>query len=217
MCYLQALIRDGFKCIVSGIYDDNALKLEIPSIDKEVVRQEGTVFTECVHIVPQSTYFDVSTSPDKEDYSASLLAVLERFGYNVDSLNGTKVHSLHNVMTMQHDVYDWFDRLKLWFEATSIPHCYHVKAASGYFPATARKKTITFVTSDSELSLPSPELLALHAACAKVAHLSGAAAYIDKLDRDTDDLCVLAHDGGSSSILNNALLRSLSSTINAGA
>ena len=40
---------------------------------------------------------------------------------------------------------------------------------------------VTFTTSDPALlPLPSPQLLALHAACAQVAHLSGAREYIDK-------------------------------------
>ena len=47
-----------------------------------------------------------------------MLAVLKRFGYNVDNLNGEKVHSLFNVMTMEHNVHDNFDRLELWFEKT---------------------------------------------------------------------------------------------------
>ena len=47
-----------------------------------------------------------------------MLAVLKRFGYDVDNLNGPQVHSLFNVMTMQHDVHDMFDRLCLWLEAT---------------------------------------------------------------------------------------------------
>ena len=51
-------------------------------------------------------------------YSASVLAVLRRFGYDVENLNGPKVHSLFNVMTMQKDAHEWFDRLYLWFEAT---------------------------------------------------------------------------------------------------
>jgi hypothetical protein len=52
------------------------------------------------------------------DYSASVLAVLQRFGYDVENLNGPKVHSLFNVMTLEKRVHDWFDRLELWFEAT---------------------------------------------------------------------------------------------------
>ena len=51
-------------------------------------------------------------------YSASVLAVLKRFGYDVETLNGLKVHSLFNVMTMEKNAHDWFDRLHLWFEAT---------------------------------------------------------------------------------------------------
>jgi hypothetical protein len=47
-----------------------------------------------------------------------MLAVLKHFGYDVENLNGPKVHSLCNVMTMQYDAHDMFDRLHLWFEAT---------------------------------------------------------------------------------------------------
>ena len=51
-------------------------------------------------------------------YSASVLAVLKHFGYDVENLSGPKVHSLFNVMTLQHDAHDFFDRLYLWLEAT---------------------------------------------------------------------------------------------------
>ena len=47
-----------------------------------------------------------------------MLAVLERFGYDVGHLKGPKVHSLFNVMTMEQNMHDWFDRLHMWFEAT---------------------------------------------------------------------------------------------------
>ena len=51
-------------------------------------------------------------------YSASVLAVLKHFGYDVETLNGPEVHSLFNVMTMEKNAHDWFDRLYLWLEAT---------------------------------------------------------------------------------------------------
>jgi hypothetical protein len=51
-------------------------------------------------------------------YSALFLAVLKHFGYDAKKLDGEKVYSLFNVMTMQRDVYYWFDRLELWFQAT---------------------------------------------------------------------------------------------------
>ncbi|KAK1225519.1 hypothetical protein PQX77_011538 [Marasmius sp. AFHP31] len=205
----QALIRDGFQCVVTGLYDDSAFGN--PRIDQEALRDVTvSVNTKCAHIVSESTYFNISYTSAKKDYSASVLAALKRFGYDVNNLNGAKVHSLYNVMTMEQNVHDWFDNLNLWFEKIPNVNRYRVKTASGRIPNPNARTEITFTTT-SELPLPSPDLLALHAACAKVAHLSGAAAYIDELDRDTDDLCVLAHDGGSFSILNNALLRSLPS------
>ena len=48
-----------------------------------------------------------------------------------------------------------------------------------------------------ELPLPSRDYLVLHAACAKAAHLSGAAEYIDRMDPDLDETFVLAEDGTS--------------------
>lgn len=47
-----------------------------------------------------------------------MLAVLQCFGYDAEKVNGPKVHSLYNVMTMGKDVHDWFDRLEMWFEST---------------------------------------------------------------------------------------------------
>ena len=71
--------------------------------------------------------------------------------------------------------------------------------------------TVTFASSDPDhLPYPSWKLLALHAACAKVAHFSGASEYINKFDCDGDDMDVLGTDGSSSAILTHALLKSLS-------
>lgn len=77
---------------------------------------------------------------------------------------------------------------------------------------------VTFTSSDATtLPVPSPELLALHAACAKVAHLSGVGEEIDKFDRDLDDLHVLAADGSSSSVLAHALSDRITCPIGVGA
>jgi len=177
------------------------------------------VHTELAHILPESTYFNVSgaraSSPDKKDYAASVSAVLQRFGYDVEKVNGPKVHSLYNVMTMDKNVHDWFDRLELWFESTGADNCYRVQTVRKSYQVPGE---VTFTSPDpSVLPYPSQQLLALHSACAKVAHLSGAGEYIDKVDRDTDDLDVLATDGSSSAVLTHALLKSISRPISIGA
>lgn len=65
---------------------------------------------------------------------------------------------------------------------------------------------IKFSTDDPEFyPVPDRELIALHAMCAKVAHMSGAGAYVEDLDRDVEDLGVLASNGGSADVLSHAL------------
>lgn len=66
---------------------------------------------------------------------------------------------------------------------------------------------VTFSTPDPErLPLPDPRYLALHAACARVAHMSGAAEYIDRIFREMEETGVLANDGGSDALY-HALVR----------
>jgi len=65
---------------------------------------------------------------------------------------------------------------------------------------------VTLTTPDPvKLPLPCSDYLALHAACAKVAHLSGAAECIDRLDADLDKTFVLAEDGTSAAVLDHAI------------
>ena len=69
------------------------------------------------------------------------------------------------------------------------------------------RQVVKFSTSDPEnLPVPACDLLALHATCCKVAHLSGATEYIDETFRDADQLGVLSTDGTSGDILNYMLL-----------
>ena len=73
---------------------------------------------------------------------------------------------------------------------------------------------VTFSTHDPEhLPVPAPELLALHATCCKVAHLSGATEYIDRVYRDAERMGVLASDGTAGDILFYALLSMSNHTV----
>ena len=56
-----------------------------------------------------------------------------------------------------------------------------------------------------KLPPPSPDLLNLHAACAQVAHLSGAGEYVERILEEMEQICVLANDGTPSDVLHHAL------------
>ncbi|KAJ3808095.1 hypothetical protein EV368DRAFT_46300 [Lentinula lateritia] len=200
-----ALYRDGYRCVATQVFEVNYAVDGDPK-DYADIQQFGATATNCAHIIPASTYFKLSNE-SKKDYAASVLAVLARFEYNVENLNGPKIHSLFNVMTLVTVMRDYFDQLKLWFEATITPHRYEIKCLNPFEPVLRNLPSpfTTFATSEPQLPLPDPALLALHASCAKVAYLSGAGEHIDRVHRDLRRLDVLAEDGGSSDVLFHAL------------
>ena len=68
------------------------------------------------------------------------------------------------------------------------------------------KTLVKFTTEDPEnLPLPSPEYLKIHAACAKIAHMSGAGEYIEQILRDLEDMKILSEDGTSAELLEHLL------------
>ena len=64
---------------------------------------------------------------------------------------------------------------------------------------------VKFSSKVANARLPSPILLGLHAACARVLHMSGAAEVIDELDRDVEETRVLAFDGSSACLLDHLM------------
>jgi hypothetical protein len=133
-------------------------------------------------------------------------------------VNGKKAHMLYNVMTMSLDIRKKFDSLALWFEATVQwsnlrKLCAHLfsqddldvyKVVTPGMDAIERKSwdipdQVTFESSHPELMTPDHGILKLHTVCSEVAHLSGAAEYIEQVLDDIDEgaTSVLAEDGSS--------------------
>lgn len=83
-------------------------------------------------------------------------------------------------------------------------HCYRITVAPSLAPLRQNMglpEEVQFVSHHDDLPLPSPRYLEIHAACCRIAHLSGAAEYIDNLLRAVEELDVLAEDGGSADVL----------------
>jgi hypothetical protein len=90
----------------------------------------------------------------------------------------------------------------------------HVKANNYMIKLDAADQTVlrdypeyvTFETPDAvKLPVPSRTYLGIHAACAKVAHLSGAAEYIDRLHQDMEGGKILDPNGASAYMLEHAI------------
>jgi len=64
---------------------------------------------------------------------------------------------------------------------------------------------VDFSSNYEDVPPPHPQMLALHAICARVAHMSGAAEFLDKLKLDAEETSVLAFDGSSAHLLCNLI------------
>ena len=64
---------------------------------------------------------------------------------------------------------------------------------------------ISLTSASPQLPLPNPGYLEIHAACCRVAHLSGPGEYIDKLLEDLENTRILSEDGSSTHLLSFVL------------
>ncbi|KAK7439333.1 hypothetical protein VKT23_017559 [Stygiomarasmius scandens] len=197
----NALIRDGFRCVLSGVYDMKSYQT-INEVKAEVDGGSGfTGTTQCAHIFSSSTNSDISGN-DKERFSHRSV---------FEELTGTGIHRLENVFTLHTDYHDLFDTLQLWFEPTPEDNHYKVGTSQPVIfrrvPREVTFKNNHFVNEDDTpvLPMPSKEYLSLHAACAKVANMSGAAEYLEDLDREREEGKTLAADGSSMPLFANVL------------
>ncbi|KAH9935823.1 hypothetical protein B0H21DRAFT_699177 [Amylocystis lapponica] len=120
-------------------------------------------------------------------------------------LNCSAVHRLENVLTLDLDTRAKFDQLQVWFEPGTSENSYNLRSVKPYYVQHISNPTA--LTTRDDIPLPSPVYLALHATCARVAHLSGAGRYVDRILRDMECIPVLANDGSSAEVLNYALAR----------
>ncbi|TFK32193.1 hypothetical protein BDQ12DRAFT_692868 [Crucibulum laeve] len=206
----NALIRDRYRCVVTGKYD-------WPTVSgnrelQEVFRSDPDAkmaFTQCAHIFTESSNLSIAPGTDKRSYAAAMWAAMDRFDHKIllpTELNGSGIHRLPNVMTMEADFHNFFDRFYVWFVPTKEKNKYKLESSSE-FVLHQYPTHVTFTTSDPiKLPVPSPTYLAMHAACAKIAHLSGAAEYTNKFYRDMEDSTTLDADGASAHMLEHALI-----------
>lgn len=138
--FIKALIRDRFRCVISGSFDTRSL-LRSQELKGELREAKGRfAATKCAHIIPESIHVQLSTHPDnvihyfnghcssnigrQRENTTAVWGIFDTFGYkpHLDELNGLNIHRLENVITLDPNVHDLFNRLSLWLVPTVIPH-----------------------------------------------------------------------------------------------
>ncbi|KAG8832780.1 hypothetical protein FRC17_000653 [Serendipita sp. 399] len=188
-----AFKRDNGRCLLTGILDMN---LEDMAIDDESVLP-----IQCAHIIPYSL-------------AAHSAIFWEIAGWFTDlkhtDLDGEKINRVDNLITLTQAIHTAFDALDLWLEAVlDEENWYRVEVLSHRLRrglGLALIDKVHFISPDPvKLPVPNPLYLRLHAACAKIARMSGAGEVIDVLEREIDETPVLAKDGSSVHLLDHKL------------
>ncbi|KAF8258606.1 hypothetical protein EI94DRAFT_1754177 [Lactarius quietus] len=223
----KVLARDGFRCLLTGIFDIKSTQYNQQLLERAQLSAGVSTVAAC-HILSESTMQGIDPTGtskdvcvmDKRRHAASAMSLLSSFGLDdlVQSLLAEGgVHRLGNLLSLDPNCHYFFDGLDLWFEHTEEPNKYEVCVpADKGFEVYLRRNThlefdtlnrlfVTFSRPDPSLEYPDPRLLSLHAVCARVAHMSGAADAFYEVERDLEDTMVLASDGSSAHLLDHLL------------
>ncbi|KAF5335487.1 hypothetical protein D9611_012136 [Ephemerocybe angulata] len=174
--------RDDRHCQLTGGPDIHSL-VKYKWIEEKWLREEqdrNPVSVQGCHILHQ-----ITAPEDGDDYSKSTWALIERLGFRriLDELRGTGVHRLENMMTMSPFANRFFNSLNIWLSPVDDePNAYYIKHDIEYYEVLDLKlqeKVVFRTKKPDEWHLPSPKYLEIHAACARVAHFSGAGDYIN--------------------------------------
>ncbi|KAF9646068.1 hypothetical protein BDM02DRAFT_3156687 [Thelephora ganbajun] len=205
----KALARDGFRCMIIGYFDKTSLKYSA-----ELQRMEETlggipVHVQTSHILNESTTQGVGMGEESSThYTAGVMAILRQFGLEhlslaLETVDG--VHQIWNLLSLQFDLHSDLGRLNLWFESTGEPNRYKVCVSNARIEQHIRRISTQFRSDLQGAPPPDPQLLALHATCARVAHMSGATEFFDRLEWEVEETNVLAPDGSSAHLLSSLM------------
>ncbi|KZP25790.1 hypothetical protein FIBSPDRAFT_1041158 [Athelia psychrophila] len=171
--------RDDHNCSLSGQRKSGASTL--PAIATSILPSVLHAFAED------------ENEAKKEELSAKSWDLIRRWG-SIDLQDLTAGPA--NTFLLRIDLIHTFKHFTWWFQSTDEPHKYRIMTYMTNFAFS--NKRVTFVNhSNSDIPLPDPKILRLHAALARVLFASGAGEYFDHVWRSATTLGVLKEDGTS--------------------
>lgn len=205
----RVLLRDGHRCVISGIYETSFIVSE---------RRAGRVppasfglSTEAAHIIPHSLNRLVTPSDELSPPKLFVWSILNMFDPGIaHALSGDLIDAPKNALLLQHDLHNEFGKLHLYLEPVeALPDSYIVRTTRG----TALPPFLLPPGADTIVNLenheapgitcsqrPCRRLLKLHMACCRMLEMAAAAEYVENLLDNVDDVMirgVLAPDGSS--------------------
>ncbi|RMZ81844.1 hypothetical protein DV738_g2137, partial [Chaetothyriales sp. CBS 135597] len=203
----DCLRRDEHRCVITGFFDTVEAIQRRKALGDEARDDRGIRFiderpkckkVEVAHILPHSLMSRPSgENAELNSSKKTALAILDMFDHGVTHLiENQQIDRPFNAISLIHDLHFWFGDFKLCFEPDdNQEHTYRIEWLGddllypADLPTGAR---VVLSTADPTIDRPSPRLLAIHRAIARIMHMSAAGEYIDQILRDLDEGKVLA-------------------------
>ncbi|KAG5295524.1 hypothetical protein I7I50_08297 [Histoplasma capsulatum G186AR] len=205
----ECLFRDHHRCVVSRKFDRAEVKKRLDTNEDSTdddgkplkdLNNDEFEYLEVAHIIPHSL---TSISPENSQLSESKQAahhILKIFDPDVIYLiEGQNIDSPKNALTLTQKYHRLFGEFEIYFEPTENKHEYKLNTTEErpflrdpLFPVVRQ----LYLSPEHTIDPPSPQLLAVHSAVARILKLSGAGEYIENILREMEDPCVEA-DGST--------------------
>ncbi|KAI0809025.1 hypothetical protein BC629DRAFT_1081455 [Irpex lacteus] len=182
----------------------------------EQIDNDQAAITKVAHIITQSlgknTQGDSPDAIGKAPWARTAGAMIEHFGgLKAEELGPEPLHSPMNAFTATETAHVCFDELRLWLTpvkdmetGTIVPNTYNVECTSGAAAVLPHlKRPVTFQeckVNGIVIPPPHPKLFALHAACARIANMSGAAEYIEDTFWDPAPIAVMTEPNAANEL-----------------
>ncbi|KAJ7130201.1 hypothetical protein C8R44DRAFT_978355 [Mycena epipterygia] len=195
----QILFRDQFTCAFSHVIDRDSFEKGIATRHADTL---GFGNVQVAHIISQPLTDGIGgmseAAKEKHNWASCASAILDGFaGIEIRPLD---LHNPMNVLLAGLEPHMNFGRQCMWLSAVKdetgnvVPETYNVCLRKELDRCIGMREQITFQARmyKGEMILPpSADLLQLHASCAHIAHLSGAAGVLDDPGQYFSELRVL--------------------------
>lgn len=197
-------MRDDFRCLVH--HDE--FEGELNFLGSDLTRYPldlREMDMDAPHIIPQSLNHNIAP-PSGIIQAVRVWDILESVGgltrEKREYLDGAGIHDPQNVLTLCSTLRARFHALKVWFTPVGFQllhlylHYSHLvssikigpnRYSVGYYIRNNRIPAEITFSSDTEIPLPDPSLLAIHSLAARVARLSGAAEWMELISNPDED------------------------------
>ncbi|KAI2787034.1 hypothetical protein POX_f07389 [Penicillium oxalicum] len=190
------------RCVVSRKFDRAAARKRFAENGESCADDDGNLlkdessnqfqYLEVAYILPHCLTTVASEDTDLSDSKKNALRILDMFDLGIIYLiDGPKIDSRINALTLTLDYYRLFGEFQIYFERTGTRHQYRIDSTERspflldpLFPVTRLLTLSPYRTVDP----PSSRLLDVHRAIALIMKLSGAGEYIESVLRDMEEL-----------------------------